>query len=119
RSGRNRRAAAAALAIIPGVPPKVVGGWGEAVLAAIARGRETPESALPVLERAPRLRIPGVAARRIEALRQWRTEAAPRFGLQPRLLLPNPLVTTVALAAPPDTRAPAPLHGVRPPRAAA
>jgi hypothetical protein len=58
-----------------------------------------PEDALPVLERSPRLRIPGVAARRIEALRQWRTEAAPRFGLEPGLLLPNRLITTVALAA--------------------
>ena len=72
-----------------------------------------PEDALPVLERSPRLRIPGVAARRIEALRQWRTEAAPRFGLEPGLLLPNRLITSVALAAPRDVDALAALDGVR------
>jgi len=110
---QNPPADAAALALIPGCTPKVIGRWGEAVLAAIARGRDTPESALPVLERAPRLRIPGIAARRIEVLRQWRTEAAPRFGLEPGLLLPNRLITTVALAAPRDTGALAGLDGVR------
>jgi ribonuclease D len=91
----------------------VIGRWGEAVLAAIARGGEISEPARPVLERSPRLRIPGVAARRIEALRQWRSEAAPRFGLEPGLLLPNRLITTVALAAPRDTGALATLDGVR------
>jgi ribonuclease D len=104
---------AAALATIPGCTPKVIGRWGEAVLAAIARGRATPDDALPVLERTPRLRIPGVAARRIEALRQWRTEAAPRFALEPGLLLPNRLITTIALAAPRDVEALATLDGVR------
>jgi ribonuclease D len=99
--------------LIPGCTPKVIGRWGEAVLAAIARGGEIPEPARPVLERSPRLRIPGVAARRIEALRQWRSEAAPRFGLEPGLLLPNRLITTVALAAPRDTGALATLDGVR------
>ena len=110
---QNPPADAAALALIPGCTPKVIGRWGEAVLDAIARGRDTPESALPVLERAPRLRIPGIAARRIEVLRQWRTEAAPRFGLEPGLLLPNRLITAVALAAPRDTGALAGLDGVR------
>jgi len=104
---------AAALAAVPGCTPKVIGRWGEAVLAAIARGRAVPETALPVLERTPRPRIPGIAARRIEALRQWRTEAAPRFGLEPGLLLPNRLITSVALAAPRDAGALAMLDGVR------
>jgi ribonuclease D len=103
----------AALALIPGCTPKVIGRWGEAVLAAVARGRAMPDDALPMLERSPRLRIPGSAARRIEALRQWRTEAAPRFGLEPGLLLPNRLITTVALAAPRDADTLATLDGVR------
>jgi len=103
----------AALASIPGCTPKVIARWGEAVLAAVARGRAAPEEALPVLERSPRLRIPGSAARRIEALRQWRTEAAPRFGLEPGLLLPNRLITTIALAAPRDAATLASLDGVR------
>ena len=99
--------------MIPGCTPRVIERWGEAILATIARGREIPETALPVLERSPRLRIPGIAARRIEALRQWRTEAAPRLGLEPGLLLPNRLITAVALAAPRDTEALAMLDGVR------
>jgi ribonuclease D len=103
----------AALASIPGCTPKVIARWGDAVLAAVDRARAIPDDALPTLERPPRLRIPGVAARRIEALRQWRTEAAPRFGLEPGLLLPNRLITTVALAAPRDTDALASLDGVR------
>src|SRR6266436_8385322 len=49
----------AALALIPGCTPKVIGRWGEAVLAALARGRAMSEDGLPVLERSPRLRIPG------------------------------------------------------------
>ncbi len=113
RLAQNPPADAAALALIPGCTPKVIGRWGEAIRAAVARGLETPESALPVLGRTPRLRIPGIAARRIEALRQWRTAAAPRFGLEPGLLLPNRLITTVALAAPRDTGALATLDGVR------
>jgi ribonuclease D len=104
---------AAALAAVPGCTPKVIGRWGEAILAAVARAREIPEAALPTLERPPRLRIPGIAARRIEVLRQWRTEAAPRFGLEPGLLLPNRLITTVALAAPRDAGALAMLDGLR------
>ena len=103
----------AALATIPGCTPKVVGRWGDSIMAAVARGRATLEEALPVLERPARLRIPGIAARRIEVLRQWRTEAAPRFGLEPGLLLPNRLITTVALAAPRDTGTLATLDGVR------
>src|SRR5881296_208033 len=103
----------AALASIPGCTPRVIARWGEAVLAAMDRARAIPETALPVLERTPRPRIPGIAARRIEALRQWRTEAAPRFGLEPGLLLPNRLITSVALAAPRDAGALAMLDGVR------
>jgi ribonuclease D len=103
----------AALASIPGCTPKVIARWGEAILAAVARGRAVPETALPVLERSPRLRIPGIAARRIEALRQWRTEAAPRFGLEPGLLLPNRLITSIALAAPRDVGTLAMLDGLR------
>ena len=45
--------------------------------------------------------------------RQWRKDAAPRFGLEPGLLLPNRLITTVALASPRDPAALATLDGVR------
>ena len=68
---------------------------------------------LPTLERRPRLRLPAIVARRIESLRQWRKEAAPRFGLEPGLLLPNRLITTVAVAGPREPDALASLDGVR------
>ena len=98
---------------IPGCTPKVIARWGEAVLSAVARAQALPETAWPTLERHPRPRIPGIVARRIEALREWRKDASPRFGLEPGLLLPNRLITTVALADPRDPAALASLDGVR------
>src|SRR5262249_57480227 len=89
------------------------GGGGEGSGAGGERAGAAPDDSLPPLERPSRLRIPGIAARRIEALRQWRTEAAPRLGLEPGLLLPNRLITTVALAAPRDIGALASLAGAR------
>src|SRR5262249_60718743 len=98
---------------IPGCTPKVIARWGGAILAAVARARALPATDLPTFERPPRPRIPGIVARRIEALRQWRKDAAPRFGLEPGLLLPNRLITTVALAGPGDPATLAALDGVR------
>ena len=104
---------ASALTPIPGCTPKVIARWGDAILAAVAHAQALPEEALPTLERPPRFRTPAIVSQRIEALRQWRTEAAPRFGLEPGLLLPNRLITTVAVAAPRDPGALASLDGVR------
>jgi ribonuclease D len=98
---------------IPGCTPKVIARLGGAILAAVGRAQTRPESDWPTLERHPRPRIPGIVARRIEALRQWRKDAAPRFGLEPGLLLPNRLITTVALAGPRDPATLATLDGVR------
>jgi len=104
---------AAALAHIQGCTPKVVARWGGAFLEAVTLGQALPEDVLPRLESRPRLRIPGGASRRIEALRRWRGEAAPRVGLDPGLLLPNRLITAIALAGPRDVDALAALDGVR------
>jgi ribonuclease D len=90
----------AALAAISGFTPRAVERWGAEVLAAVERALELPEDALPVLARTPRPQIDGATRRRIEALRAWRTEAAPRFGLDPGVLLPNRLIGEVARAAP-------------------
>ena len=79
----------------------------------MARALALPETSLPTLERRPRLRLPAVVAHRIEALRQWRKDAAPRFGLEPGLLLPNRLITAVAMAGPREPHALAALDGVR------
>ena len=103
----------AAMAQIVGCTPRVISRWGDAILAAVARAHALADDALPVLERRPRPRIPGAGARRIEALRQWRSDAAPRFGLEPGLLLPNRLIGAVAAARPGDPGALASVDGVR------
>jgi ribonuclease D len=88
------------LASVPGCTPRVVTRWGAALLDAVARGRALGESTLPVLER-PR-RLPGSAAiaRRSEALKRWRTQAAERYDLDPGALLPNRLIAPLAETAP-------------------
>ena len=96
-----------------GCTPRVIGRWGVAILAAVARGRDVPEERLPVLTRTPRPPVPGAVRRRIEALRQWRAEAAPRFGLDPGLLLPNRLIRAIAEVGPRDPEALVRVDGVR------
>jgi ribonuclease D len=91
----------------------VIGRWGAAILDAVARGRDVPEERFPVLTRTPRPPVPGAVRRRIETLRQWRTEAAPRFGLDPGVLLPNRLIRAIAEAGPSDLEAVARVEGLR------
>ncbi len=92
---------AAALAALPGCSPRVAARWGEAVLAAVRGALALPEAELPELARPPRPPgLPGVVRRRIEALRAWRTAEAPRFDLEPGVLLPNRLIGPIAQAAP-------------------
>jgi ribonuclease D len=90
------------LALVAGMTPRVVGRWGDDLLAAIARGLAVHDRDLPVLERKSRPNVPAAVRRRIEALRVWRGEATPRFGLEPGVLLPNRLIGTVAEAGPRD-----------------
>jgi len=101
------------LALVAGMTPRVVGRWGEDLLATIARGVALPESELPVLERRSRPNVPAAVRRRIETLRVWRGEATPRFGLEPGVLLPNRLIGTVAEAGPRDTEELARVEGFR------
>jgi ribonuclease D len=102
----------AELATIPGCTPRVIGRWGAAILAAVARGRALPEMPEPPrLSRPPSL--PGPVRRRIEALRLWREAASPRFALEPGVLLPNRLIRAIAEASPRDLPALARVEGVR------
>ena len=101
------------LAETAGMTPRVIARWGDDVLAAVARGRALSDDALPVLERRSRPHVPAAVRRRIEALRAWRTEAAPRFGLEPGVLLPNRLIGIVAEAGPRDAEALAVVDGFR------
>lgn len=102
-----------ALAAVPGCTPRVIGRWGDALLAAVARGRALLDDQLPVLTRTSRPSMSGAVRRRIEALRQWRVEAAPRFGLDPGVFLANRLIRVIAEAGPRDLAALAAVDGVR------
>jgi ribonuclease D len=104
---------AEALATVPGCTPRVIGRWGGALLAAIARGRAAPADATPAPSRPHRPSLSGAVRRRIEALRQWRVEAAPRFALDPGVLLPNRLIRVIAEAGPRDLDALARVDGIR------
>ena len=102
------------LAPVPGCTPRVIGRWGQPVLDAIARAQALPDDELPVPSNPPRIPpVPGGVRRRIELLRQWRTEAAPATGLEPGVVLPNRLMRPIAEAAPRQLEALARVDGVR------
>ena len=103
----------AAMAEVAGCTPRVVGRWGGAFLDAIARGRSVPASDLPEIPRHPRPPSDPAAARRAEALKNWRTGAAEQYGLDPGVLLPNRLIAAVAGAAPRDLAGLARVEGMR------
>jgi ribonuclease D len=101
-----------ALATVVGCTPRVIGRWGGAILDAIARGLNAPP-AIPVASRPHRRSLSSAGRRRVEALRHWRAEAAPRIGLDPGVLLPNRLIHAIAEAGPRDLDALAGVGGVR------
>jgi len=91
---------AATLGTIVGVTPRVLGRWGPAILGAVERALALAEADLPVVPRRPRPIIPGGMSRRIDKLRRWRVTAVERVGLEPGVVLPNRLITSIAAAAP-------------------
>jgi ribonuclease D len=94
--------------------PRVVGRWGQQIIETIARAQALADDELPVPPRPPRLpSVPGAVRRRIELLRQWRTDAAPATGLEAGVVLPNRLMRPVAEAAPRDVEALARVEGIR------
>jgi ribonuclease D len=104
----------AALASVPGCTERVVARWGQAILDAVASALALPESALLAPALPPRPPgVPGAVRRRIEALRAWRVTAAPEFGLDPGVLLPNRLIRPIAEAAPRSSEELARVPGVR------
>jgi ribonuclease D len=103
----------AALATIAGFTPRAVQRWGPAVLSAVKEALDCPEAELPVLTRPRRPQIDGPTRRRIEALRAWRSTAAPRLGLDPGVILPNRLIGEVAKMAPRDRLGLARVDGLR------
>jgi ribonuclease D len=104
---------AAALSLIAGITPRVLGRWGAAILDAVERALALDDADLPVLPRPRRPSIPGAMSRRIDRLRRWRTVATEQVGLEPGVLLPNRLITAIAEAAPRTLEELARVEGVR------
>jgi ribonuclease D len=101
------------LARVPGCTPSVMNRYGQGILEAVARGAAVSETLLPSLRRPQKPRLSPAVEGRIAALLAWRSEAAPRLGLEPGLLLPRRLIERLAEAAPADLTALAAVDGVR------
>lgn len=102
-----------ALLKIRGCSPYVLRKYGDGVFEAIAGGEALPESAFPAYPEAPRRHVPGSVQRRGERLKTWREAAAPRFGLDPGILLPQRLIDRLAEEGPGDLAVLAQLDGFR------
>ena len=71
---------AAALASLPGVTPRVLGRWGQALAGAVERALTLPEMDLPQWPHRPRPRIPGVVSRRRSEERRVGKECRSRWS---------------------------------------
>ncbi len=85
----------------------------DAVLDAIERGLDLPESELPKREVGEHTRVPAAARRRVEALRAWRDEQAKRSQLEPSIVMSQKLIDRVALAGPQTTAELVAIEGLR------
>ena len=97
---------------MPGLP-RMARERADAILGAIARAAALPDERLP---RVPRDRPPvvlPVVKRRVDALRAWRAEAAPRLALDVSVVLPQRLLDKVAEAAPSDLQGLEAIDGLR------
>jgi ribonuclease D len=100
------------LAHVPGVPRTLLR-RPEYWLGAIARGEAAPETLQPATPRTPRPRTSPVVGARLGLLREWRTDAAERFGLDPGFMLPQRLIVILAVEAPTDREGLLALDGLR------
>ena len=101
-----------AMAEIVGCTPRVIGRWGGPIVEAIERARGATE-APPTAARPHRPSLSGAARHRIDMIRRWRAEAAPRLGLDPGVLLPNRIIRGIAAAGPRDLAELGQVEGVR------
>lgn len=98
---------------VPGCTTTVMGRYGEGILGAVARGAAVAEALLPSHRRPTAPRPSPAVERRIAALLAWRSEAAPRLGLDPGLVLPRRLIERLAETGPRDVAELAAVDGVR------
>lgn len=74
-----------------GLSPKQVHRWGKELLAAVARGVESP-----LVKRKPSERPDEAMLNRLEALKQWRKKTAAQLGVESDIVLPRPYLLTLA-----------------------
>jgi ribonuclease D len=91
-----------ALAGIQGVGRSTVQRHGQALLAAVTEGLDTPADRLPRIRRSRRPTPDPDYDARLERLKSVRTEAAKRIGMDPGLLCPNGTLQAIARIAPLD-----------------
>jgi len=89
-----------ALRGIDGLPPRLVDRFGNALLAAVAKGRKIPEEELPIFPRQPRKLRDPAREDRFKALKKWREKEAVKYALDPGVLINNVALDALALANP-------------------
>ena len=102
----------AGLQAVPGVSSRLSRQAG-ALLAAVRRAEELPESELPRLVRPPRPVVPDAVLRRVERLKAWRARKAAELAVDVSVVLPQRLIDRLAEAAPSDAAALRAVEGLR------
>jgi ribonuclease D len=103
----------AELSTIPGVGRDTLDRRGPEILAAVRRGLEVPEAALPRFERSPRYRPDPAFDGRLERLKTARSALATRLDLLPGVLAPNWMLEAIARAVPANPEELSRIEGVR------
>ena len=85
----------------------------DALLAAVRRGEEVPEAALPVVPRTPRPVVPDEVLRRVDRLKGWRARKAAELQLEASVVLPQRLIDRLAEASPRDRTELSSIEGLR------
>jgi ribonuclease D len=103
---------------VKGLGPWMVERAGGELLAAVVRGEAKgdpgpPAPSRPARNGDPSKRMTGAMRARVDRLRQWRTAAAPKWGLEPGVLLPQRLIDRIAVEGPADLEALSRIEGLR------
>ncbi|TLM65312.1 MAG: ribonuclease D [Deltaproteobacteria bacterium] len=104
---------AVALAAITELPERLRDRYGRDLLAAIARGLELSDSALPRWPKSPRPERDPAAEARLAALKSWRREKAAKLAIDPGVLINNALLELLARDNPATVAALAAVAGLK------
>ncbi|MEZ4585864.1 MAG: ribonuclease D [Gemmatimonadales bacterium] len=102
-----------ALGKVKGLGRELVATRGDALLAAIERGRAVRDDALPRFPKSRRPKPDPEFEQRLERLKTLRNELVTRFGLAPGVLCPNATLETIARSEPTSLEALGSLPGIR------